>query len=87
MADPATLNREFLTREQVAEFLCEHGIPIGKSTVRKLCSPSIGEGPTVAAWWGKRALHRPYDVLAWARSRLADRPGRLRAYQREATAA
>ena len=61
----------FLTRKQLLAFLNREGIPIGKSTLDKLCA--LGQGPPVAAWWGRLALHRPTESLGWAVARL--RPG------------
>ena len=58
----------FLTRKQLREFLNSQGIPIGKSTLDKLCA--LGQGPPVAAWWGRLALHGPAESLAWAMARL-----------------
>jgi hypothetical protein len=58
----------FLTRKQLLEFLNSQGIPIGKSTLDKLCA--LGQGPPVAAWWGRLALHRPAESLSWAMARL-----------------
>jgi hypothetical protein len=63
----------FLTRKQLLAFLNAEGIPIGKSTLDKLCA--LGQGPPVAAWWGRQALHRPAESLAWAMARL--RPVRV----------
>jgi hypothetical protein len=57
-----------LTRKQLLEFLNSEGIPIGKSTLDKLCA--LGHGPPVFAWWGRLALHRPADSLGWAMARL-----------------
>jgi hypothetical protein len=57
-----------LTRKQLLLFLNSEGIPIGKSTLDKLCA--LGQGPPVAAWWGRLGLHRPAQSLAWAMARL-----------------
>ena len=59
-----------LTRKQLAAYLRQHGFPIGDSTLTKLCAPSIGQGPPVAAWWGRRPLFDPMVAIQWARSRL-----------------
>jgi hypothetical protein len=66
-ATPAVLP-PFLTRKQLLAFLNSEGIPIGKSTLDKLCA--LGQGPPVAAWWGRLALHRPTESLEWAMARL-----------------
>jgi hypothetical protein len=59
-----------LTRSQAATYLREHGIPIGDSTLEKLCMRAVNQGPPVAAWWGRRPLYDPDQVLAWAEARL-----------------
>jgi hypothetical protein len=59
-----------LTRRQLAEELRKRGYPIGNSTLVKLCQPSIGEGPPVAAYWGKRPLYDLAQGVAWAEGRL-----------------
>jgi hypothetical protein len=66
-----------MTREQLRLFLCENGFPIGKSTMDKLCSPAINQGPPIEGWWGKRTLHSPERGLAWAKSRLSRTRGDL----------
>jgi hypothetical protein len=58
-----------LTRGQLVSLLHEHGYPIGKSTLDKLCMPAINEGPPVAAWWGRRPLYDADEALAWAEKR------------------
>jgi hypothetical protein len=61
---------ERMTRKQTAAYLRERGIPIGDSTLDKLCMPSADEGPPVAAWWGRRPLYNPKKALAWAEARM-----------------
>jgi hypothetical protein len=63
-------HKPLMTRRQMGAFLRANGFPICDSTLTKLCAPARGEGPPVAAWLGKRALHEPDAALAWARSRL-----------------
>ena len=67
-ATTPTVSPPFLTRKQLLLFLNSEGIPIGKSTLDKLCA--LGQGPPVAAWWGRLGLHRPAQSLAWAMARL-----------------
>ena len=50
-ATTPTVSPPFLTRKQLLLFLNSEGIPIGKSTLDKLCA--LGQGPPVAAWWGR----------------------------------
>jgi hypothetical protein len=59
-----------LTRDQLLDLLNANGIPIGHSTLVKLCAPSCGEGPPIEAWWGKRPLYSAKKGLAWAYARL-----------------
>lgn len=63
-------SRSLLTRKQLAEKLRDTGYPIGDSTLAKLCAPSVGEGPPVAAYWGRRPLYKFDDGVAWAVARL-----------------
>jgi hypothetical protein len=51
------------------------GIQLGKSTIAKLFSPAVGQGCEAVAYWNKRPLYRPADVIAWAKSRLRPGPG------------
>jgi hypothetical protein len=59
-----------MTRRQIAKYLREHGVPVGDSTLDKLCMPTVNEGPPVAVWWGRRPLYDPADALAWAEGRM-----------------
>jgi hypothetical protein len=67
-----------LTRDQLLVFLQENGIPMGKSTLDKLCGTSrkqrtgllLNQGPPVAAWWGNRPLHDREAALAWGKTLL-----------------
>jgi len=73
-----------MTRKEIAAYLRQRGIPIGDSTLDKLCMPRVNEGPPVAAWWGRRPLYDPADALAWAEARI--RPARSCASQQELAA-
>jgi hypothetical protein len=73
--------KRLLTRRELGEFLRGEGFPIGNSTINKLCSPSINDGPPVAAWFGRRALHSPDDALTWARARLTSARPRQQSYE------
>jgi hypothetical protein len=67
----------FLLQKQIGPFLRARGIPIGDSTVEKLCMPASvaeGKGPPVDFYWNKRPLRKPETVLMWANGRL--RPAR-----------
>ena len=63
--------KPLLTREELWEYINSQGIPLGASTLDKLCMPSRNEGPEVEAWWGDRPLYSPERGLEWARSRLS----------------
>ena len=61
-----------LTRREAAKYISDQlGRPMSFSTLQKLCA--WGEGPSVAAWWGRRPLYSRDDLHAWVddRSRLA----------------
>jgi hypothetical protein len=63
-------------RSGIAPLLKEKlGIELGKSTIAKLFSPAVGQGCEPAAFWNKRPLYRPSDVISWAKSRLRPGPG------------
>jgi hypothetical protein len=62
------------TRQQLLNRLREHGIPLGKSTLDKLCAPSVHHGPPVAAWWGRRPLYDFDEGIEWAEQRLKAHP-------------
>jgi hypothetical protein len=67
-----------LTRLESAEYISkELGRPLSFSTLQKLCA--WGEGPTVAAWWGRRPLYSRNNLHAWvdARSRPKKKHCRL----------
>jgi hypothetical protein len=59
-----------LTRRKAAAFLKEHGYPISYSTLTKLCSPAIDQGPKTCGRFGRDCLYLPSELLDWARSRL-----------------
>jgi hypothetical protein len=66
-----TSSKKFLLQGEIAPFLREHGIPIGDSTVEKLCTPASvaeGKGPPVDFYWNRRPLeearNRP-DLGCW----------------------
>jgi hypothetical protein len=50
------VDREYLTRAELAEFLTARGFPISRSTLNKLSMPSRGEGPPPAGFWSNKAL-------------------------------
>jgi hypothetical protein len=66
----ASLDREYLTRAQLAEYLTASGYPISRSTLAKLCAPARSEGPPTSGFWSNRALYDPARALSWAKSRF-----------------
>ena len=70
MSPSTSVDREYMTRRQLAEFLTERGFPISKSTLDKLAMPSRGEGPPAAGFWANRALYDPARALTWAKGRF-----------------
>jgi hypothetical protein len=70
--DGSKHDEPLLTQQELAPFIrAETGIPLSHSTITKLCSPAIGDGPAVATWFGRRPLYARDAVLAWARARLS----------------
>jgi hypothetical protein len=70
MSPSTSVDREYMTRAQLAEFLTARGFPISRSTLDKLSMPSRGEGPPAVGFWGNRALYAPDRGLAWAKRRF-----------------
>jgi hypothetical protein len=68
IASPAP--KPLLTREELRQYINDAGIPLGASTLEKLCMPSRGEGPPIECFWGNRPLYKPDHGLEWARGRL-----------------
>jgi len=69
------LSEPLLTLGEIAPFIKQTtGIPFGLSTIEKLCSPAISDGPKPACYVGKRPLYERGEVLRWARTRLSARP-------------
>jgi hypothetical protein len=65
----------FLSREQAATMLTQHGYKMAKATLAKMAS--FGKGP-VFRKWGKATLYRPSDLLTWAKQEtVAVQPQRL----------
>jgi hypothetical protein len=66
----SSVDREYMTRRELAKFLSDRGFPISKSTLDKLAMPSRGEGPPAVGFWSNRALYDPEKALLWARKRF-----------------
>jgi hypothetical protein len=64
--------KTYLLRRQLFELLQERGLPPhSMSVMNKLCAPSVGRGPPVACYSGRRQLYTPEDGLAWGESLLS----------------
>lgn len=62
-----------LLTADIPQFLRERrGIKVSLSSLQKLVAPSVDQGPPIAARWGRRALFRREDVLAWADRKLQE---------------
>ena len=70
MLPSTSVEREYMTRRQLAEFLTARGFPISKSTLDKLSMPSRDEGPPPVGFWANRAFYDPSKALAWAKDRF-----------------
>lgn len=68
--------QRLITRAELLNLLNENGLPLGRSTLDKLCAPACGQGPPVAAFWGakKRPLYDPEIGLEWAKNLLIAPP-------------
>jgi len=58
----------FLTRTEAAQFLSQRGYPVAARTLATLVSR--GGGPAYRKF-GRRALYRTEDLIAWAESRCS----------------
>jgi hypothetical protein len=64
-----------LTLSELAGFIKQTtGIPFGPSTMEKLCSPAINDGPKPITYIGKRPLFARDEVIRWAKARLSAKP-------------
>lgn len=76
--DNVVSREPLIYRDGISPLLQETlGIKLGKSTIAKLFSPAVGQGCEPAAYWNKRPLYRPSDVIAWAKSRLRPCPAMM----------
>lgn len=71
---PTPTNKHRLTRKQLLVELRDHGIPISESTLEKVCSPAVNQGPPVACYWGSRPLYDLDEALPWAEGLLRPSP-------------
>lgn len=60
--------KEFLCRDEAAEFLTSKGYTTSKGTLQKYAT--VGGGPEYQIF-GKRALYRPEKLIEWAASKIS----------------
>src|SRR5215831_8260259 len=65
--------KEFLLQQDIGPFLRALGYACSNSEIKRLCSPSVNEGPPIALWHGPRPLRTPDDVVAWSEKALVTR--------------
>jgi hypothetical protein len=71
-------DEKFLFFDQLPAFLEEQtGLRLRLGSLHKISSPGIATGPKPAAYWGRRPVFRPTDVLEWARGRLSSVPSNI----------
>jgi hypothetical protein len=68
---------QYVTRKQALGKLIDLGYPITESYWNKINLPSVGAGPAVDKWFGKRPLYFLPNVIAWAESRCSTTRGKL----------
>lgn len=65
-----------LTRKDAIKFINDElGIPVAESTLDKKAMK--GEGPTPAAYYGKRELYSAKTIKDWALGLCSDEPAKL----------
>jgi hypothetical protein len=55
---------------ELADFLTDQGFKISRSTVTKICAPSVATGPPCEGYFGRYPIFRPSRSLSWAKARL-----------------
>jgi hypothetical protein len=58
----------FYTRQEAVQFLRELGYPVSLVTINKKAAPSVGRGPKVDRWFGRRPLSTGRTWLGWIES-------------------
>lgn len=61
------MEKRFLSREEAAQYLTEHGLKTAKGTLQKLVT--TGGGPAYRRF-GKRAVYLIEDLNVWAERKL-----------------
>ena len=62
------IDKQYLTREEAAEYVSRTGVTISKNTLTKFAT--VGGGP-VYRRFGKRALYTRDDLDAWITERMS----------------
>jgi len=72
--------RRFLIDGEEKDFLLQQAVPASflgcacsNSEIKRLCSPSVNEGPPIALWHGPRPPWTPDDAVAWSEKALVTR--------------
>jgi hypothetical protein len=68
--------KTLMTRDRLGDHLANNSCGLSPSTLNKLCSPLVNDGPPVADYWLGRPLYDPDAALAWALSRRKPRSNR-----------
>jgi hypothetical protein len=68
---------EYVTRDELRQRLNAIGVPITAGTMSQICAPARGEGPPIAGYWGRVAMYRLDEGLAWGRARIRPGPHKL----------
>jgi hypothetical protein len=69
-----------VTRDQLFDLLQQQNLPLGRSTLDKLCMAANGGGPPVAAYWAGRGrnklrpLYEPRAAIAWIKDHFLKLP-------------
>jgi len=62
------MNERYLNRSEAADYLTQQGLTVARGTLQKLVS--VGGGPTYHKF-GRRAVYRQEDLIAWAQARMS----------------
>jgi hypothetical protein len=63
-----SMPKHYLTRQEAARYLSEHGLPVSKNTLQKFAT--IGGGPTYRIF-GNKSLYTAEALESWAEARLS----------------
>ena len=63
------LNKEFLNREEAAQYVRDHGLPLSRNTLQKYAT--VGGGPRYHRF-GHRAVYRREYLDEWIEEKLGE---------------